>query len=287
MSEDAKALSNAAQVEYWNAAAGATWARYHDQLDRQIAPLGTEALRALAPAAGEQVLDVGCGCGHTTLQIAARVGATGGVTGVDISAPMLDVARARALPHGAGAVEFRAADAQVADLGHGRFDAAYSRFGVMFFADPVVAFANIRDALRPGGRLGFACWRPLAVNPWMSEPLEAARPLLPPLTPPEPNAPGPFAFADPDRVRSILGGAGVAAVELRAFDADIGGGNTEEMLDLTLRVGPLGAALRENPAYKDVLRSPVRAVLARHATGRGVFMGASVWIVTARNGRPG
>jgi hypothetical protein len=117
----------------------------------------------------------------------------------------------------------------------------------------------------------------------MREPLEAARPFLPPLPPPDPNAPGPFAFADPDRVRSILEGAGFAGVAIRAFDADIGAGDVDQMLELTLRVGPLGAALRENPSYKDVLSAPVRAVLARHATSRGVLMPASVWIVTARN----
>ncbi len=285
MTDDGAPSPNGAQLEYWNAAAGATWARYHEQLDRQIAPLGTELLRALAPTAGEQVLDIGCGCGQTTLEIAARVGPAGGVIGVDISAPMLDIARGRALPRGAGAVQFHAADAQVADLGRARFDAVYSRFGVMFFDDPIAAFANLRAALRPDGRLGFVCWQPLSVNPWMSEPLEAARPFLPPLTPPESDAPGPFAFADAGRVRSILDSAGFAAISVRGWDAKIGGGDLEQTLELTLRVGPLGAALRDNPASKDALAAPVRAALARHATRDGVLMAASVWIVTARNTR--
>lgn len=282
MAEDRASSPNAAQLEYWNTAAGATWARYHDQLDRQIAPLGVEALDALAPASGERVLDVGCGCGHSTLEIAARVGTGGAVTGIDISAPMLGVARARSQPPRGGRVEFREADAQVAELGRDRFDAAYSRFGVMFFGDPVAAFANVRGALRPGGRLGFVCWRPLAMNPWMSEPLEAARPLLPPLPPPDPTAPGPFAFADERRIRSILDAAGLIAVGIRAFDTTIGVGDIEATLELTLRVGPLGAALRDNPSYKDVLAEPVRAVLARHVTPLGVRIPASVWIVTAR-----
>ena len=283
MTEEAAPSPNAAQVDYWNTAAGVTWARHHDQLDRQIAPLGAEALRALAPAAGERVLDIGCGCGHTTLDIAARVGPQGTVTGIDVSAPMLEIARRRPMPSAAGRVEFLQADAQVAQLGHGLFDAAYSRFGVMFFADPVAAFANVRRALRSGGRLGFVCWRPLAVNPWLSEPLEAARPLLPPLAPPDPGAPGPFAFADQGRVRAILGDAGYADVEIRAFGAEIGAGDLDESLQLTLRVGPLGAALRENPSCEDCLAGPVRAVLARHLTRRGVMMPASVWIVSARS----
>jgi SAM-dependent methyltransferase len=286
MSRQQTASPNVAQVDYWNAAAGTTWARFHDLLDRQIAPLGAEALRVLAAAAGEQVLDVGCGCGQTTLDLAARVGPTGGVVGVDVSAPMLDIARARPVPRGAGAVEFRAADVQVAALGHGRFDAAFSRFGVMFFDDPVAAFSNIRAALRSGGRLAFVCWQPLAVNPWMNEPLAAARPFLPPLAPPEPDAPGPFAFADPERVRSILGSAGFVDLELRAYEASIGGGDIDQMVELTLRIGPLGAALRDNPSFVEVLAAPVRAVLARHVTGGRVLLAASVWIATARNPGP-
>ena len=274
---------NAAQFEYWNAAAGATWARYHDTLNRQIAPLGLAALRALAPTAGERVLDIGCGCGHTTLEIAARVAPGGVAVGIDISAPMLEVARRSALPNSAGRAQFRQADAQVADLGQAAFDALYSRFGVMFFADPVAAFASVRQSLRSGGRLSFVCWRPLAVNPWMSEPLEAARPFLPPLAPPDPTAPGPFAFADDGRVRAILRAAGYTDVDVRAFDTEIGIGDLDATVQLTLRFGPLGAALRENPAYKDRVTDPVSAVLARYATARGVMLPASVWIVSARN----
>lgn len=179
MPEGSTPAPNAAQADYWNATAGQTWTQDHEALDRQIAPLALEALRALAPAAGERVLDVGCGCGQTTLDIAARVGSNGSVTGIDISAPMLEIARQRLLPVAAGRVEFRQADAQGAHLGRSSFDAAYSRFGVMFFSDPVAAFINIRNALKPDGRLGFVCWRPLEANRWMFEPLQAARPFLP------------------------------------------------------------------------------------------------------------
>ncbi len=284
MHDPATPAANAAQIDYWNAAAGETWARFHEQLDRQIAPLGDAAAQALEIAPGERLLDVGCGCGHSTLELASRVGPTGSVTGIDISEPMLGVARRRPRPATAGRVEFLAADAQVARLGVAAFDALYSRFGVMFFADPVAAFANLRRALRPDGRLGFVCWRPLAMNPWMAEPLEAARPLLPPQAPPDPTAPGPFAFANPERVRKILDDAGYIDVELRPFDALIGAGDLEQSLSLALRVGPLGAALRENPTLKDRLVEPVRAVLASHVTPAGVLMPASVWIVAARTG---
>jgi SAM-dependent methyltransferase len=273
--------TNEAQIDYWNDAAGPTWVRFQAQLDRQLTPLGAEALRVLAPAAGERVLDVGCGCGDTSAQLAGRVGAAGAVVGVDISAPMLAVARARPVAAGAATPDFRQADAQSADLGAAAFDAIFSRFGVMFFADPQAAFANIRKSLRPGGRMSFVCWRPLAENPWMREPMEAARPFLPPAPPSDPLAPGPYAFADPDRVRGILEGAGFSGVAIDPFDARIGGADIEQTLALTFRVGPLGAALREHPQYADVLAEAVRGAISPYDTAGGVLMPAAVWIVSA------
>ncbi|MBS0374024.1 MAG: class I SAM-dependent methyltransferase [Proteobacteria bacterium] len=278
---------NASQAEYWNAAAGETWARFQALLDRQIEPLGEEALRELAPVPGERVLDVGCGCGQTTWEIAARVGPDGAVLGVDLSAPMLAVARGRPRPVQAAAAEFRQADAQVTDLGHDRFDAVYSRFGVMFFADRVAAFANLRAMLRPGGRLAFVCWRELRENPWMQAPLDAARPHLPPLPPSDPDAPGPYSLADAARVRSTLAAAGFEDVVVRRHDARIGAGGVDEALTLALRVGPLGAALREHPDLKDSVAAPVRDVLEQHADAGGVRMAASVWIVRARRAPAG
>jgi len=278
--------SNAEQIEYWNARTGERWAQDQQQLDRQIQPLGDEAMRALAPAAGERVLDIGCGCGQTTLELAQQVGASGQVLGADISRPMLAVARARPLPAG-GSISFQELDAQTADLaaaaGVASFDAAFSRFGVMFFGDPAAAFANIRRALRPGGRLAFVCWRSLAENDWMRKPLEAAKPLLPPQPPPDPNAPGPFAFADAQRVTALLSKAGFASVTLRPFDAMIGSGELQQTLALTLRIGPLGSVLREHPELTDAVAEKVRAVREPYDTPRGVLLPGAVWIVTARN----
>ncbi|MDI1365852.1 MAG: methyltransferase domain-containing protein, partial [bacterium] len=144
MSQTPSPAANAAQIDYWNATAGRIWAQFQEHLDRQIAPLGLEALRVLAPRAGERILDVGCGCGQTTLDLAVRVGSEGQVTGVDISEPMLAVARARPTPAGAALPAFLDRDAQTADLGEGVLDAVFSRFGVMFFSDPPAAFANLR-----------------------------------------------------------------------------------------------------------------------------------------------
>ena len=282
MSETASLSANAAQIDYWNATAGQAWVRFQEQLDRQIEPLGLEAMRALAPAPGERILDVGCGCGQTSLELATRVTASGAVTGADISVPMLEVARARVVPGGAALPDFHQVDAQSGELGEGVFDAVFSRFGVMFFSDPVAAFTNLRKSLKPDGRLAFVCWRPFQENLWMRAPMEAAQPFLPPSPPMAPMAPGPFAFAAADRVRSILADAGFSDATLRAFNTSIGGSNLDQTVDLAFRVGPLGAILREQPDLAPTVAGAVRSALAAFETPSGVLMPAAVWIVQAR-----
>tara|TARA_R110001606_G_scaffold391201_2_gene558915 strand:+ start:143777 stop:144649 length:873 start_codon:yes stop_codon:yes gene_type:complete len=273
---------NIAQVEYWNATVGETWARFQDQLDRQLAPLGLEAMKALAVSPGENLIDIGCGCGHTSLELARRVGPQGAVVGVDISQPMLEVARRRAGAMPELTVSFREADVQTAELGASVFDAAFSRFGVMFFSDPAAAFANMGRSLRSGGRLAFVCWRPFADNPWMGAPLAAALPFIPAPAPVDPLAPGPFAFADADRVRTILTEAGFTDIDIRPHETRIGGGDVDQALRLALRVGPLGSVLREDPSLAGQVTDAVRRVLEDHLTPDGVLMPAAVWIVTAR-----
>jgi SAM-dependent methyltransferase len=282
MSQATVSSVNAEQLEFWNSAGGEAWAQHQEQLDRLIAPLGLEALRTLAVEPGERLLDIGCGCGQTTLDLAARVGPRGRVLGIDISIPMIEVARRRPPPEPGARPEFRLLDAQSGDLGLGVFDAAFSRFGVMFFSDPVAAFANIRGSLQANGRLSFVCWRPLAENPWIQAPLNAAVDFLPPQPPADPWAPGPFAFADAGRVRSLLLDAGFRSVTIEPFDTHIGGGDIEQMLKLAIRIGPLGSVLRENPQLRDRAAGAVRKVLTHYATPQGVMMPAAVWIVLAR-----
>ncbi len=277
--------ANTAQIEYWNDKAGHTWARFQDQLDRQVEPLGAAAMAVLAPQPGEKLLDIGCGCGQTSLSLAAAAGPAGAVVGADISRPMLGVARARFVPQGAAPIRFEELDAQTADLGEARFDAAYSRFGVMFFSDPVAAFTNIHRALKPGGRLAFVCWRPFEENIWMCAPFEAVQHLLPPRTPSEPLAPGPFAFADPARVRMVLAAAGFEAIRIDPLDAQAGGLALDDALDLALRVGPLGAALREVPERVKDVAALLRPLLSAYNSPSGVYMPAAVWIVSAN--KPG
>jgi ubiquinone/menaquinone biosynthesis C-methylase UbiE len=272
---------NAAQIEYWNDQAGNTWAEMQPLLDLQLAPLGRRAIDALSPGPGERILDIGCGCGTTTLALAERVAPDGAVLGLDISGPMLAVARRAAAEAGHTHAGFAEQDAQTANF-ETPFDAAFSRFGVMFFADPPAAFANIRAALRPGGRMAFVCWRSPAENPWMMVPMQAAEPFLPPPAPTDPNAPGPFAFADPRRVRAILQSAGFAEFAITPYETPIGGLPLDQALTLALRVGPLGRALRENPQGREAAVQAVRAALATYETQGGVLIPSASWIVTAR-----
>ena len=271
---------NAQQITYWNEAAGPTWADLQGPLDRQLAPLGRAAMAALAPRPGERVLDIGCGAGGTSLQLAQAVAPGGDVTGVDISRPLLEVARQRA--SGIPGLSFVEADAQTYPFETAGFDAVFSRFGVMFFADPTAAFANIRRALKPGGRLAFVCWRAPAENPIMTLPMAAALAHLPPPAPPEPGAPGPFAFADPERVRTILGTAGFTDIAVTPHNEKIGGGDLDTVVGLALKVGPLGAMLREHPDQRDTVIASVRAALAAHDGPDGVKLDSATWIVTAR-----
>jgi SAM-dependent methyltransferase len=250
-------------------------------MDAQLGPIAEVAMQLVDVRPGERVLDVGCGCGGTTLELARRVGESGEVVGVDLSGPMLELARERAA--GTPGVEFRQADAQTADLGEQRFDLIFSRFGVMFFADPVAAFTNLRRTLAPGGRLGFVCWQEVRKNPFMFEPTVAAAPFVPLPTPAEPGAPGPFAFADAERVRSILEGAGFERVEIEPWSGDIGAGTIEEALPFFFEIGPLSAALRDadaGPELVEKVRASVREVLVRYETPDGVRMPVNLWLVS-------
>ncbi|AUX44519.1 SAM-dependent methyltransferase [Sorangium cellulosum] len=276
---------NADQIRYWNEVAGPKWVVLHDIISAQIRPLGLLAMDHAGLAAGERVLDIGCGIGETTREIGRRVGPGGSAVGVDISAPMLDSAREAARAAGAANVTFVNADAQTAAL-PGPFDVLYSRFGVMFFAEPQAAFTNLRSALRKGGRLAFVCWRSLQENPWLLVPATAAARHLP-LPQPDPHAPGPFAFADAARVRDILSRAGFVRIHHEPIDRELsvaGGKSLDETVEFLLQMGPTASALREaqpEPELLDRVRAEVREAIAPHQGPEGVRMAGAVWIVTA------
>jgi SAM-dependent methyltransferase len=277
---------NAQQIQYWNDLAGPKWVALQDLINAQIAPLSSRAIDQADVRPGESVLDVGCGCGQTAVELARRVGLIGSVTAVDISTVMLEEARRRVAASGMGHVHFENADAQTHPFSPETFDLLFSRFGVMFFSDPTAAFANLQAALRPGGRMAFLCWRALLENPWMLVPLMAALQHIPPPPLPAPETPGPFAFADDDRVRRILSRAGFSEIRMERIDAtlNIGGGcDLDQAVDFLSRMGPVSAALREaDPDVLSRVAAAVREALAPFATPAGVRLGASAWLVTAR-----
>jgi SAM-dependent methyltransferase len=256
------------------------WAEVRELLERQLAPLGRRAWAALAPRPGENVLDIGCGGGETALDLARAVAPDGTVVGIDLSAAVLAFARGTAKD--CARVRYVQGDAEVFPFEPSSFDAAFSRFGVMFFANPTAAFVNIRRSLRPNGRLAFVCWRALEENALDFVPLQAAYAHLPPQPAHDPDAPGPFAFADADRVRNILQSAGFAEIEIVACDEQVGSGDLDAMLAVCSRVGALGKILRENPELRSAALPAVRSALAAHDGPDGVTLNAATWVVTAR-----
>jgi SAM-dependent methyltransferase len=258
----------------------AAWAEVREALELQLAPLGRRAVAALAPRPGESVLDVGCGGGETALDLARLVAPDGTVVGIDLSAAVLAFAQRAA--KGCERVQFLQADAQLFPFEPASFDAAFSRFGVMFFADPTAAFVNIRRSLKPNGRLAFVCWRALEENQLDILPLRAASAHLPPQPAHDPEAPGPFALANPDRVRGILERAGFGKIEITAHDEPVGGGDLDTILAICSRVGALGKILRENPDLRAVALPAVRSALAAHDGPDGVRLNAATWVVSAR-----
>jgi SAM-dependent methyltransferase len=274
--------ANAKQAAYWNGEAGRRWTEIQESQDRFLSAFTDMLLAAAAPKPGEAALDIGCGAGDTTLRVAA---VTGRALGLDISEPMLARARERAAKAGSPA-HFTLADATSHDLSAEAADLALSRFGVMFFAEPVRAFANLRRGLKPGGRLAFVCWRDPELNPWQMVPFEAARKHLPGAQLPSPDEPGPFAFRSADKVRGILEAAGFGDIRLdsreTALDiADAKG--VEEAVAKSLSIGLTSRALADRPeAIRAAVIAELRLALAAHAQGASVPLTGRVWLVQAR-----
>ncbi len=278
--------ANQEQIRFWNEQGGPRWVKMQEQLDEQISQLGLLTMQRAAVQLGEQVLDVGCGCGQTSLELAERVGPRGSVLGVDISTPMLARARERQNERGFKSLTFLQADAQTHRFESARFDLLFSRFGVMFFENPAAAFANLHTAVRPGGRLCFVCWQALDKNEWARVPLAAATKHVPLPAPASPDAPGPFAFANPDRVQKLLESGGFTEVKLESHQAELtmGGATTiNEAVDFTLEIGPIARLLADvSTDIRAHVVEELRVVLAPYAKGNGVSLSGAVWIVTAR-----
>jgi ubiquinone/menaquinone biosynthesis C-methylase UbiE len=272
------------QIAYWNLDAGAFWVARQESQDVTLAPVGEAALDRANIRPGERVIDIGCGCGATTIALSQRVGAEGRVLGVDVSQPML--ARARERTKAMANVSLVEADATTHPFEPGSTDLLFSRLGVMFFADPPKAFANLRSALKPNGRLAFACFRAPQLNAFFTTALRAATEFVPPPPKLEPGAPGPFAFADEAHVRRILDAAGFKDVKLEAVDLvlDAGSGKgLDEAVINAKEIGPSSRVLSGQPA--DLVAKAEAAIRKAYAAveqnGR-IPLGAAIWVVTAR-----
>jgi len=277
---------NADQIAYWNGPGGQRWASRQQAQDILLAPIADALIARARPKPGERIIDIGCGSGATTIAFAQKVIPSGHVLGVDVSGPML--ARARQTASKELPVDFALADATVYPFDPGSFDLLASRFGVMFFADPALSFANMRKALRPSGRLAFACWREPRENPFFMAPLQAVYKHVPKLPQQGPEDPGPFSFASEARVRRILGEAGFTGIELEpcnfALDVAIGRG-LDAAVQGTLEIGPASRALEGYPEdVRAAAANSIRDALTPFARGQTVPLDAAIWIVTANAG---
>jgi SAM-dependent methyltransferase len=272
---------------FWNGPAAERWVALQELTDPLLAVFGEAGMEAGRIGPADRVLDVGCGCGATTIEIARRVGADGRVVGVDVSGPMLAVARRRAAEAGLANVELIEADAGAVELPRA-FDVIYSRFGWMFFADSVAALRHLRGAAVAGGRLAFVGWRGIAENDWATVPLEAVSSLVALPPPSSPDAPGPFAFGDRSRIERVLAAAGWVDVAVVPFDRPYAiGTDLEGAVRFAMQLGPAARALADaGLATDDALRDRARTVLtdalAAHVGPDGaVTMRGATWLVTA------
>jgi SAM-dependent methyltransferase len=275
--------ANESMIEFWNGPGADRWVGQQDRYDAMLDPLSLPLVEQLANHPTESVLDVGCGCGSLSLSIARSRSAGATVTGVDISDPMLELARRRADEAGIGHAKFVHADAQTHAFEPGSVDLIVSRFGVMFFDDPVVAFANLGDALRPGGRLRCIVWQPRPANEWVAVPMSIASRFVE--LPPPADGPGPFAFGDPDTFRRTLDEAGwtVDAIDPMHGHLAVGGPSTfEEAVDFAIDQGPMAGMLADtDPDVVAQVRDAFVDELAPLYDGSELRLGCATWLVDA------
>ena len=271
LTEDPEARAGGARVR--------AWLEIREPLERQLEPLGREAIKQLRLGAGERVLDIGFGIGSTPLALAQLVGPSGKVIGIDLLSAALDVMLSEAAC--SSNVSFVQGDAESYPFAPRGFDAAFSRFGVMFFTDPVAAFVNIRRALRPGGRIAFVCWRKLAENELDAFPIRAASLHLPAQLIAEAESAPHFSFADPAFLSEVLTRAGYECIDIRDYDVDVSSGDLRSMVRVCSRVGSLGAILRKYPEFRhDAVRALESALIPSDCPG-GPALRAATWVVCA------
>lgn len=272
---------NAEQSAMWNGGAGRGWVEAQESLDRLLAPFEKQLVEAVTDQGATRVLDIGCGTGSTTLAIARSLGSNGTAVGLDISEPMIALAKRRASLQN-DAPRFICADAQTHAFEPASFDMIVSRFGVMFFDDSVRAFANLRRAATPGAALHAIVWRAAADNPFMTAAERAAAPFVPQIPARKADEPGQFAFADRERVHSLLAESGWSQIEIEPLDIECTLPE-HELDDYIARLGPLGRVLQQQDAHtrEGIIRA-VRGAFEPYVHGREVRFTAACWTVRAR-----
>jgi len=284
MSQILAQKNNDDMVEFWNGVGGRKWVSYQNRLDQSLLDYGRAAMLSAEIMSGHYVLDVGCGCGDTSLDIAGIVGQTGQVTGVDVSELILQQAKMRIKNASSPNVEFACRDAEYFNFEKQKYDVVYSRFGVMFFSDPTAAFTNLGNALKPGGRLAFICWQSVSANQWVSLPLEVASKYAP-APPPPGDEPGPFSFADKGRLTNIIECAGFCSVSIQEFTSNfILGETAEDAAKFVSTVGP-ASYLRDDPDIEEKMKgyflNELSQTLRMYKTSEGIELAASTWLVSA------
>jgi SAM-dependent methyltransferase len=270
-----------AQEIFWNTDGGSRWVQDIDRLEAMLLSLSEKLITEVAATRGEHILDIGCGGGVTSAALAAATGPDGQVLGADISGVILDVAKAR-YTHVTN-LNFTAADAAHYAFEAGRYDVITSRFGVMFFPEPDVAFANLFRAGKSGGRIVFICWRGLAENPWMGAPAAAAFAVVPPPEKPAPGAPGAFSLANAAHVKQIMDDAGFTDIKLSPIDEMLNLGELDAALDFMTELGPAAEPLREATDEQRIAAiAAMRVAMNDYDTDRGLVMPSAVWLVEAR-----
>jgi SAM-dependent methyltransferase len=272
---------NEEQWQRWNGDYGEYWTTQQERMDRTLSAVMPPLMAFAAPQPGSRVIDIGCGCGATTIELAKAVGSNGHVTGIDISEPMLARAKERLTEYGNATVLL--GDAGSLPLAGTNAELVMSRFGVMFFGDPVAAFTNIRKGLAPGGRLRFVCWRPIDENPFMHVPMNAVFEHVPRPPRPDPEEPGPFSFANPERVTRILTAAGFTAPRFEAADIELSFGSTlDDAVAQASETGPASRALIDQPEeVRAAAIESIRKALQPYALADGVKLRGATWLVAA------
>ena len=277
---------NKNQKDFWSGKGGDIWVERQNAMDTMLSPLGEAALNKLNFNEEENVLDIGCGCGHTTLNIAKRIGPSGNVTGLDISEPMLKRAKESAFEMSITNTFFKCVDVQTEDLGDQIYSAAFSRFGVMFFEDSIAAFKNINKSLISGGYLSFVCWQSPAVNPWQSLFIQEVKKFLD-LPSPPPRSPGPFAFMESEYVSSILEESKFQDITIEGHEAEVNmfsGRSLSDSVKDYISINPVVTQMLKESSENqvaEIINSGIEA-FSPYYSEKGLIFPSATWLVTAR-----